>query len=86
MPRGFVHRDIKPSNILIGSKGTKRVVQLADFGLARAYESSKISGLSMQGEVCGTPAFMAPEQVTHYREVKPAADPYSAAREWVPRV
>lgn len=77
--KGFVHRDIKPSNILIGSNGAKRVVKLADFGLARACESSKISGLTMQGEVGGTPAFMAPEQVTHYRQVKPTADQYSAA-------
>jgi eukaryotic-like serine/threonine-protein kinase len=52
---------------------------LADFGLARVCESSRISGLTMQGEVGGTPAFMAPEQVTHYRQVRPAADQYSAA-------
>ena len=77
--KGFVHRDIKPSNILIGRDGAKRVVKLADFGLARVYETSRISGLTMQGEIGGTPAFMAPEQVTHYRQVKPAADQYSAA-------
>jgi eukaryotic-like serine/threonine-protein kinase len=77
--KGFVHRDIKPANLLIGSKGIKRVVKLADFGLARACESSRISGLTMQGDVGGTPAFMAPEQVTHYRQVQPAADQYSAA-------
>ncbi|HTU19962.1 MAG TPA: FHA domain-containing serine/threonine-protein kinase [Gemmataceae bacterium] len=77
--KGFVHRDIKPSNILIGRIGEKRQAKLADFGLARVYESSRISGLTMQGEIGGTPAFMAPEQVTHYRHVKPAADQYSAA-------
>jgi serine/threonine-protein kinase len=77
--KGFVHRDIKPSNILIGRDGTKRVARLADFGLARVYEASRLSGLTMQGEVGGTPAFMAPEQVTHYRQVKPAADQYAAA-------
>lgn len=77
--KGFVHRDIKPSNILIASNGTKRIAKLADFGLARVYESSRISGLTMQGEIGGTPAFMAPEQVTHYRDVKPPADQYSAA-------
>jgi serine/threonine-protein kinase len=33
----------------------------------------------MQGDIGGTPAYMAPEQVTHYRQVKPAADQYSAA-------
>ncbi|HWG45615.1 MAG TPA: FHA domain-containing serine/threonine-protein kinase [Gemmataceae bacterium] len=77
--KGFVHRDIKPSNILIGRAGVKGMVKLADFGLARVCESSKISGLTMQGEIGGTPAFMAPEQVTHYGQVKPAADQYSAA-------
>jgi eukaryotic-like serine/threonine-protein kinase len=77
--KGFVHRDIKPANLLIGSQGIKRVVKLADFGLARVCESSQVSGLTMQGEVGGTPAFMAPEQVTHYRQVQPSADQYSAA-------
>ena len=77
--KGFVHRDIKPGNVLIGQTGDKRVAKLADFGLARVYESSKISGLTMQGDIGGTPAYMAPEQVTHYRDVRPAADQYSAA-------
>ncbi len=77
--QGYVHRDVKPSNILVGSAAGKRTVKLADFGLARVYESSRLSGLTMQGDVGGTPAFMAPEQVTHYRDVRPAADQYSAA-------
>jgi len=77
--KGFVHRDIKPSNILLHRDGANRTSKLADFGLARVYETSRISGLTMQGEVGGTPAYMAPEQVTHYRQVKPAADQYAAA-------
>ena len=76
---GFVHRDVKPANILLHSVGGKRVAKVADFGLARAFESSRLSGLTMLGEVGGTPAFMAPEQVTHYRDVTPAADQYSVA-------
>lgn len=78
--KGFVHRDIKPANILIArTEDGKRAAKLADFGLARVYETSKMSGLTMQGEVGGTPAFMAPEQVTHYRDAKPAVDQYSSA-------
>lgn len=77
--RGIVHRDIKPSNLLLGGPPERRTVKIADFGLARAYNDCKISGLTMQGEVGGTPAFIAPEQITHYRDTKPAADQYSAA-------
>lgn len=77
--KGFVHRDVKPANVLVGGPPGKRVVKVADFGLARAYDECKLSGLTFQGEVGGTPAFMAPEQVTHYRDVRPAADQYAAA-------
>ena len=77
--RGFVHRDIKPSNILIQKLGDRRIVKLADFGLARAYQSAQMSGLTLQGEIRGTIPFMAPEQATHLRKVQPAADQYSAA-------
>jgi serine/threonine-protein kinase len=77
--RGIVHRDVKPSNVLIGRAGAKRVAKVADFGLARVYDECKLSGVTFQGEVGGTPAFMAPEQVTHFRDVRPAADQYSAA-------
>jgi serine/threonine-protein kinase len=77
--RGFVHRDIKPGNVLVGQAGGRRVAKLADFGLARVYEASRISGLTVNGDVGGTPAYMAPEQVTHFRDVRPAADQYSVA-------
>jgi serine/threonine-protein kinase len=77
--KGFVHRDVKPGNVLVTPEGGREVARLADFGLARVYAASKLSGLTVSGAVGGTPAFMAPEQVTHFRDVKPAADQYSAA-------
>jgi serine/threonine-protein kinase len=78
---GFVHRDIKPANVLLQAEPSSPVgsVKLADFGLARAYQASELSGLTMAGSVGGTPAFMPPEQVTDFRSVQPAADQYAAA-------
>jgi eukaryotic-like serine/threonine-protein kinase len=52
---------------------------LADFGLARVYQTSQISGLTLAGDIGGTAKFMPPEQITNYREVKPPADQYSVA-------
>lgn len=77
--RGFVHRDIKPENMLIAGAQGAEIVKLADFGLAKAYEASPISGLTMTGQGGGTLPYMPPEQILDMRSVKPAADQYAAA-------
>jgi serine/threonine-protein kinase len=77
--QGFVHRDIKPANILVRQEPGHETIKLADFGLARVYHSSQMSGLTLHGEVGGTIPFMAPEQITNYREAGPAVDQYAAA-------
>jgi eukaryotic-like serine/threonine-protein kinase len=76
---GFVHGNVKPSNLLIGKYGDKRRVKIAEFGLARAFDESNLGGRTLLGEVPGSMAFIAPEQLSHVREAKPAADQYSAA-------
>jgi serine/threonine-protein kinase len=75
----FVHRDIKPSNLLVQKTPAGEHIKLADFGLARVYQASQFSGLTMSGEIGGTMGFMAPEQITEFREAEPPADLYSAA-------
>lgn len=76
--KGFVHRDVKPSNVLLTTVDGKEHAKLADFGLARAYEASSLSGLTMTGVAGGTPHFMPPEQVKDMRSAKPPADIFSA--------
>jgi serine/threonine protein kinase len=76
---GFVHRDVKPANLMVTDAGGKDFVRILDFGLARTYQLSKLSGLSILGQVGGTVPFMAPEQITNFRASRPGVDQYAAA-------
>jgi serine/threonine-protein kinase len=77
--RRFVHRDIKPANVMIAEPGGADAVRLVDFGLARVYQASQVSGLTATGDMGGTPAYTAPEQVLRFREAQPASDLYAVA-------
>jgi serine/threonine protein kinase len=52
---GVVHRDLKPSNVLIGTDG---VAKLADFGIAKGLDLTRMTGTST---LLGTPAYLPPE-------------------------
>lgn len=52
-----IHRDLKPQNIMIDREGNARIM---DFGIARSLEAK---GMTEDGQVPGTPAYMSPEQV-----------------------
>ncbi|HSR53815.1 MAG TPA: protein kinase [Acidobacteriota bacterium] len=65
--QGVLHRDLKPANIMIDGRGRARIT---DFGLAALSHTLNV------GEVAGTPAYMAPEQLRG-EEVSVRSDIYS---------
>jgi eukaryotic-like serine/threonine-protein kinase len=70
--RGVIHRDIKPGNVLLA---TDSQVKLSDFGIARLFGNSRLTGI---GNVLGTAEYMAPEQAEG-KPVDARADLYSLA-------
>lgn len=70
--QGTLHRDLKPSNVLIDANDQPRVT---DFGLAKRLRSD--FGVTVTGQVLGSPHFMPPEQTSGKRgSVGPPSDVY----------
>jgi len=75
--RGYIHRDIKESNILITGAAPNLIAKLTDFGLAKSFTQTGMSGITMAGDMAGTFAYMPPEQIRDFRNVRPTSDIYA---------
>jgi eukaryotic-like serine/threonine-protein kinase len=74
---GYIHRDIKDQNILVTGSGSRVTAKLTDFGLAKSFTHSGMSGVTVAGEMAGTLAYMPPEQLRNFRDVRPQSDIYA---------
>ncbi len=76
--KGMVHRDIKPQNLILAREGKKHIVKVLDFGLAKATREKKDdTGLTGEGQMLGTPDYIAPEQTLDAAKADIRADIYS---------
>lgn len=75
--KGYIHRDFKDQNVLVTGSWPNVNAKLTDFGLAKSFSQSGMSGVTMAGEMAGTLAYMPPEQLRNFRDVRPQSDIYA---------
>src|SRR5271157_2973605 len=75
---GMVHRDIKPGNLMLARKGDRAIIKILDFGLAKVTREQPLDrGLTQEGQMLGTPDYIAPEQTLDAQSADIRADIYS---------
>jgi serine/threonine protein kinase len=90
--QGTVHRDIKPANLMLAQKEGLPIIKVLDFGLSKAtFENTVLEperptknllvhtdgGLTIVGQMLGTPEYVAPEQIADAQSADIRADIYS---------
>jgi serine/threonine protein kinase len=64
--RAIVHRDLKPDNVMLQDRGRERdIARVLDFGIAKLRDDTRATqqAMTQQGDMLGTPQYMAPEQI-----------------------
>jgi pSer/pThr/pTyr-binding forkhead associated (FHA) protein len=77
--KGLVHRDLKPHNLFLSGSHPSRVCKVGDYGLAKAFDTAGLSGLTRSGAVLGTPVFMPRQQVINFKYARPEVDVWAMA-------
>jgi serine/threonine-protein kinase len=73
--RGIVHRDLKPENLFLTSRiDGKPIVKVLDFGISKVALANSATNTN---DIMGSPAYMAPEQMSSARDVDARADIWS---------
>ena len=71
-----IHRDLKPDNIMVTRLPSREeFIKVLDFGIAKI-AATQTTPVTLAGEICGTPAYMAPEQILR-TEITAATDIYA---------
>lgn len=74
--RGLIHRDIKPANIMVFAHNRRGLqAKVLDFGIGKFIrDQQKLTQLTAEGRLIGTPRYMSPEQMYQAEGLGPGVD------------
>ena len=75
---GIIHRDLKPENLFVTERDGRPFIKILDFGVSKFKTASGVSARSTRaGDVCGSPAYMSPEQLQGRLDIDARSDVFA---------